>query len=78
VTLGNRYLERPLEAPVLGKAVNIGAGAKILGKVMIGDGAQIGANAVVLTDVPAQALAVGIPARIVQRSATVSQAESRS
>jgi serine O-acetyltransferase len=47
--------------------VNVGAGAKILGKVTIGDFAQIGANAVVLTDVPAYALAVGIPARVIVR-----------
>lgn len=64
VTLGNRYLERPLDAPCLGKRVNVGAGAKILGAVRVGDDAQIGANAVVLSDVPAGATAVGIPARI--------------
>jgi len=66
VTLGNRRMEQPHEAPTLGRGVNVGAGAKILGAVMIGDGAAIGANAVVLSDVPAHALAVGIPARIVQ------------
>lgn len=65
VTLGNRYLDKPFDAPRLGKRVNVGAGAKILGAVMIGDDAQIGANAVVLRDVPAGATAVGIPARIV-------------
>ena len=54
--------------PVLGDNVFVGAGAKILGGVTIGDGARIGANAVVLTDVPAHATAVGIPARIVQRN----------
>jgi serine O-acetyltransferase len=69
VTLGNRTIEKPQEAPKLGKNVNVGAGAKILGAVNIGDGAQIGANAVVLQDVPAGALAVGIPARIIVRSA---------
>jgi serine O-acetyltransferase len=68
VTLGNRYLEKPLEAPQLGARVNVGAGAKIFGKVTIGDGANIGANAVVLQDVPAGATAVGIPARIVKSS----------
>lgn len=68
VTLGNRYLERPLEAPRLGKRVNVGAGAKILGPVTLGDDAQIGANAVVLADVPAGATAVGIPARIIPSS----------
>jgi len=65
VTLGNRYTEKPFEAPVLGKHVNVGAGAKILGKVQIGDHAQIGANAVVLQDVPANYAAVGIPARLI-------------
>ena len=66
VTLGNRYLDKPFDAPHLGKRVNVGAGAKILGAVQIGDDAQIGANAVVLCDVPAGATAVGIPARIEQ------------
>lgn len=65
VTLGNRYLERPCDAPKLGKRVNVGAGAKIFGDVSIGDGASIGANAVVLKDVPAGATAVGIPATII-------------
>jgi serine O-acetyltransferase len=65
VTLGNRYLDRPFEAPQLGARVNIGAGAKILGGVTIGDDAQIGANAVVLQDVPPGATVAGIPARMV-------------
>lgn len=64
VTLGNRYLDRPFDAPKLGKRVNVGAGAKILGGVTIGDDAIIGANAVVLKDVPAGHTAVGIPAKI--------------
>lgn len=68
VTLGNRYLERPLEVPKLGKRVNVGAGAKIFGNVFIGDGASIGANAVVLCDVPPGATAVGIPAKIINSS----------
>ena len=66
VTLGlKRTHERG--APRIGHRVDIGAGAKILGAVAIGDDAVIGANAVVLHDVPAGALAVGIPARIVSR-----------
>jgi serine O-acetyltransferase len=69
VTLGNRYLDRPLEAPVLGDRVNVGAGAKILGQVHLGDGANIGANAVVLKDVPAGETAVGIPAKILKSKA---------
>jgi serine acetyltransferase len=66
VTLGNRYLDRPFDAPKLGERVNVGAGAKILGKVLIGDGANIGANAVVLNDIPAGQTAVGIPAKLLQ------------
>jgi serine O-acetyltransferase len=66
VTLGNRSLDAIYEAPILGNRVNIGAGAKILGKVHLGDGCNIGANAVVLCDVPPGATAVGIPARILQ------------
>lgn len=65
VTLGNRYLERPFEAPKLGDRVNVGAGAKILGNVTIGDGVNIGANAVVLSDIPPGMTAVGIPAKII-------------
>ena len=53
------------EVPTIGDRVYIGAGAKIIGKVLIGDGARIGANAVVLTDVPANCTAVGVPARII-------------
>src|SRR5438046_1148765 len=68
VTLGNKTLDRPLDAPTLGKRVNVGAGAKILGAVTIGDGATVGANSVVVHDVPAGALAVGIPARVLERS----------
>ena len=51
-------------APVIGNRVDIGAGAKLLGPIHVGDDAVIGANAVVLTDVPAGALAVGVPAVI--------------
>ena len=65
VTLGNRNVKEPLAAPELGARVNVGAGAKVLGGIVVGDDAQIGANSVVLRDVPARALAVGIPARVV-------------
>lgn len=54
-------------APRIGNRVDIGAGAKILGNIVIGDDAVIGANAVVLKDVPPGAFAVGIPARIIQQ-----------
>ena len=63
VTLGTRGGP---EAPVLQGHVDVGAGAKILGRVVIGQHAQIGANAVVTIDVPAHAVAVGIPAAVRQ------------
>lgn len=69
VTIGNRRLEAPYDAPQLGTRVNVGAGAKILGDVIVGDDAVIGANAVVLDDVPAAAIAVGVPATIRLRTA---------
>ncbi len=50
--------------PRIGNDVYLGAGAKVLGELSIGDGARIGANAVVLKDVPAHATAVGVPAQI--------------
>ena len=64
VTLGGRSLDRPYEAPRLGARVNVGAGAVIVGAISVGDDATIGANAVVLSDVPAGAVAVGVPAAI--------------
>lgn len=64
VTLGNRYIEKPFDAPQLGNRVNVGAGAKVFGHVKLGDDANIGANAVVLCDVPAAGTAVGIPAKV--------------
>lgn len=64
VTIGNKSAELPNAVPQLGNRVDVGAGAKILGPITIGDDAVIGANAVVVKDVPAGATAVGIPARI--------------
>jgi serine O-acetyltransferase len=52
--------------PVIGDDVFIGAGAKVLGGVTVGDGARIGANAVVVADVPTHSTVVGIPARVVR------------
>jgi serine O-acetyltransferase len=62
-------------SPVIGNRVDIGAGAKILGTICIGDDVSIGANAVVLTDVPANAIAVGIPAHISMRRSQPKAAE---
>jgi serine O-acetyltransferase len=72
VTLGARELDFHFTAfsrPVIGNNVFIGAGAKVVGSVTIGDNAKIGANAVVLQDVPAYALAVGVPAKILGKLA---------
>jgi hypothetical protein len=67
VTLGNRHMNAPFDAPVLGQRVNVGAGAKLLGRIHVGHDAGIGANSVVLCDVPAGGTAVGIPARVLVR-----------
>ncbi len=64
VTLGGTSWNEGKRHPTLGKGVVVGAGAKILGPLLIGDGAKIGSNAVVVKDVPAGATAIGIPARI--------------
>ena len=65
VTLGGTTWNKGKRHPTLGKGVVIGAGAKVLGPVAVGNGARIGSNAVVVKDVPAGATAVGIPARII-------------
>jgi serine O-acetyltransferase len=65
VTLGGTSWEKAKRHPTLGKNVVVGAGAKILGPITIGDNARVGSNSVVVKDVPAGATVVGIPARIV-------------
>jgi serine O-acetyltransferase len=65
VTLGGTSWNKGKRHPTLGKGVVIGAGAKVLGPILMGDGAKIGSNAVVVREVPPGATAVGIPARIV-------------
>jgi serine O-acetyltransferase len=64
VTIG--WDDEGARAPVLGRNVYVGAGAKVLGAITIGDDVRIGANAVVLGDVPDGCTAVGVPARIVE------------
>src|SRR5262245_45017131 len=64
VTLGGTSWNKGKRHPTLGRGVVVGAGAKILGPIMVGDGAKVGSNAVVVRDVPAGATAVGIPARV--------------
>lgn len=58
------------QSPVLGDDVFIGAGAKIIGPISIGSGVRVGANAVVIADVPDGATAVGVPARNISRTAS--------
>jgi serine O-acetyltransferase len=64
VSLGVRDMESPEAAPTIGNEVVIWAGAKIIGGVCVGDRAAIGANSVVTNDIPADSVAVGIPARV--------------
>ncbi|MBB2894045.1 serine O-acetyltransferase EpsC [Flexivirga oryzae] len=64
VTLGGRSLDRVKRHPTIGNKVTIGAGARVLGPIEIGDETQIGANAVVVRDVPGASVAVGVPAKV--------------
>ncbi|MCV6637309.1 serine O-acetyltransferase [Candidatus Albibeggiatoa sp. nov. NOAA] len=66
VTVGLRHTGQR-GSPVIGNRVDIGAGAKILGTITIGDDVSIGANAVVIKDVPPNSIAVGIPAKIIPK-----------
>jgi serine O-acetyltransferase len=69
VTLGGTSLSKGAKRhPTLGRGVIVSAGAKVLGGFTVGDGARVGSNAVLLQPVPAGATAVGIPARIVEKS----------
>jgi serine O-acetyltransferase len=61
VVVGLARVEDPC-GPVIGNNVDIGAGAKVLGRIHVGDNVVIGANAVVIRDVPANSIAVGVPA----------------
>ena len=65
VTLGGTTWRKEKRHPTLGKNVVVGAGAKILGPILIGDNARVGSNSVVVKDVPPGATVVGIPGHIV-------------
>jgi len=67
VTLGGTGKDHGKRHPTLGNNVMVGAGAKVLGPFKVGDNAKIASNAVVLEEVPENATAVGVPARIVKR-----------
>ena len=78
VTLGGTSLYRGTKRhPTLGKAVVVGAGAKVLGGFEVGDGARIGSNAVVVKPVPAGVTAVGNPARLIDPEKDVARDEAR-
>ena len=68
VTLGGTSLEHGKRHPTLGDRVTVGAGAKVLGPVTIGDDSRIGANAVVVKDVPPNSVVVGVPGQVIARS----------
>lgn len=67
VTLGGTGKDQGKRHPTLGNHVMVGAGAKVLGPIRIGNNVRIAAGAVVLTDIPDNCTAVGIPARVVRR-----------
>lgn len=70
VTLGGTSLEKTKRHPTIGSNVLLGMGAKVLGNITIGDGARIGANAVVTRDVPPNTSVVGVPGRILVQDGT--------
>jgi len=67
VTLGGTSLSHGKRHPTLGNNVTVGVGAIVLGAVAVGDNAKIGGGSVVVRDVPANATAVGVPARVVMK-----------
>jgi len=68
VSLGGTSLQKGKRHPTLGDGVVVGAGAKILGAITIGEGSRIGANAVVVKSVPPNSVVVGVPGQVVVRS----------
>jgi serine O-acetyltransferase len=74
VTLGGTSWLKGKRHPTLGNGVVIGAGAKVLGPVTVGDGARIGSNSVVLRNVPAGATVVGIPGHVVNPDRSAQEA----
>ena len=76
VTLGGTSWNKGKRHPTLSDKVVIGAGAKVLGPITLGEGARIGSNAVVVKDVPKGATAVGIPARILDEETKVAREQA--
>ncbi len=73
VTLGGVSLDEEKRHPTLGNHITVGAGAKILGPVTIGDNVMIGANSVVVSDIPPDSVVVGIPGKVISRKKTQEQ-----
>ncbi len=73
VTLGGTSWEKGKRHPTLGRDVVVGAGAKVLGPIEIGDGVRIGSNAVVVKSVEPGATVVGVPGRVVERPTDAQQ-----
>jgi serine O-acetyltransferase len=71
VTLGGTSLAKGKRHPTLGDGVIVGSGAKVLGPIEVGHGARIGANSVVVRDVPEGAVVVGVPGQVISRSQPV-------
>lgn len=77
VTLGGTSWEKGKRHPTLENGVVVGAGAKVLGPILIGQGVRIGSNAVVVKDVPANSTVVGVPGRVVARPVSSDRNEQR-
>ena len=75
VTLGGTSLGSGKRHPTVGDRVTVGAGAKVLGPITIGQDSRIGANAVVVKDVPANSVVVGVPGQVIARSRPRSNSE---
>jgi len=68
ITLGGTSLAKGKRHPTIGNRVTIGAGAKVLGNILVGDDSRVGANAVVVKTVPENSVVVGVPGQVVKRS----------
>lgn len=77
VTLGGTSWNKGRRHPTLGNGVVVGAGAKILGPITVGEGAKVGSNAVVVKDVPSGMTAVGNPARFIDSSLEAQQRQAQ-
>jgi serine O-acetyltransferase len=78
VTLGGSGKKGLVRHPQVGEGVLLGAGATVLGPVAIGDGSQVGAGTLVISDLPPHCVAVGVPARIIGSFVDVTRQPSTS